>query len=490
MPDEMSAASGSGVAGERCPRSNWIALPRQRLIFMLAGAAVLALGHVVVGLLWARITGTDVSLRPQINLALYVANLFVLGSVLLTHRPLNLPRVAGCTVGYAAVIWLLWSIVCRTPEDALLLALALMVYGSLLGHPWLLGYLYLFLLSQRFMPAYLYPAFLICALLYTTLPPVARAWYYGRERFVPLCHLAGMLLLLALLLPIVYFCTQSSAQDIHARLSEKEVLAALAVSFRTSAAAALIVLLFGVPLAYAMVRRSFPGHALIDTLIDLPIVLPPPIAGITLLFFLGPKAPLGEFLDQRLGLRFMDSEWAIIAAQMFVASPFLIRASMVAFGAVDVRYEHVARTLGATTTSAFFRVTLPMSVRGILIGLVLTWFRAMAEFGSLRILASRPRTIPILTYERFVALGQSGSHSVAVLVLLLSVGVIVGMWVIRVMPSLLGRAIGASDADRGQSSTLSAQTEGRPLLRDRGCPRRCSDQGKPLLPGGTADASR
>ncbi len=477
MPDEMTAASGSDVAGGGRPRSNWIVLPRQRIVFMLAGTAILALGHVVIGLLWARITRTDVSLSPQINLALYVANLFVLGTVLLTSRRLNPPRAAGYAIGYAAVVWLLWSIVCRTPEDALLLALAIMVYGGLLGHPWLLGYLYLFLLSQRFMPAYLYPAFLISSLFYTTLPPVARAWYYGRERFVPLCHLAGMMLLLVLLLPIVYFCTQSSAQDIHARLSEKEVLAALAVSFRTSAAAALIVLLFGVPLAYAMVRRSFPGHALIDTLIDLPIVLPPPIAGITLLFFLGPKAPFGEFLEQRLGVQFMDSEWAIIAAQMFVGSPFLIRASMVAFGAVDVRYEHVARTLGASTTSAFFRVTLPMSVRGILIGVVLTWFRAMAEFGSLRILANRPKTIPILTYERFVEEGQAGSHSVAVLVLLLSMGVIVGMWIIRIMPRLLGRAIGASDADRGQ----------RPFARtaadvDRGQ--------RPLLPVGDVDASR
>ena len=173
MPDETSASSGSGVADEGCPRSNWIALPRQRIVLMLTGAVILVLAHVVIGLLWAWITGTDVSLKPQINLALYVANLFVLATILLTHRPLNLPRVAAYAVGYAVVVWLLWSIVCRTPEDALLLALSLMVYGSLLGHPWLLGYLYLFLLSQRFMPAYLYPAFLISSLFYTTLPPVA-----------------------------------------------------------------------------------------------------------------------------------------------------------------------------------------------------------------------------------------------------------------------------------------------------------------------------
>lgn len=452
MSGERSAPAAPAVIGGGCSPPRWVALPRQRIVLMLVGAVVLASAHLAIGFAWGGIASSfgqpAISLKPQINLALLVANLVVLGAVVLSHRSLNWRRATAYAVGYAVIVWLLWPLMRVMPENALLLVLSLVIYAGLLGHPWLVGYLYLFLLSQRFMPAYLYPAFLLSALFYTTLSPVVRGWYYGRERFVPLCHLAGMMLLLLLLLPIVYFCTQSSAQDIHARLREADVLSALAVSLRTSAIASAVVMLFGVPLAYAMVRRSFPGHALIDTLIDLPIVLPPPIAGITLLFFLGPKAPLGQFLDQRFGLQLFDSDWGIIAAQVFVGSPYLIRASMVAFGAVDVRYEKVARTLGASTTSAFFRVTLPMSVRGILIGTVLTWFRAMSEFGSLRILANRPRTIPILAYERFTEFRQSESQSVAVLVLLLSLGVIVGMWIIRAMPTLLGRAIGAANAAR------------------------------------------
>lgn len=452
MSDERSGPVVPSVVSVGRPRSNWIPLPRQRIISMLVGAAILALVHLLVGSAWARVTGSadqpGGSLRPQVNLALFVANLVVLGSVLLSHRSLNGQRVIAYAVGYAVIVWLLWPLMRIMPENALLLVLSLVAYAGLLGHPWLVGYLYLFLLSQRFMPAYLYSAFLLAALFYTTLPPAVRAWHHGRERFVPLCHLAGMMFLLLLLLPIVYFCTLTSAQDIHARLKEADVLSALAVSLRTSAIAAAVVMLFGVPLAYAMVRRCFPGRALIDSLIDLPIVLPPPIAGITLLFFLGPKTPLGRFLDQHFGLQFFDSEWGIIAAQVFVGSPFLIRASMVAFEAVDVRYEKVARTLGASTVSAFLRVTLPMSVRGILIGTILTWFRAMAEFGSLRVLANRPRTIPVLAYERFIEFRQSESQSVAVLVLLLSLGVIVGMWIIRAMPRLLGRAIGAANAAR------------------------------------------
>ena len=94
------------------------------------------------------------------------------------------------------------------------------------------------------------------------------------------------------------------------------------------------------------------------------------------------------------------------------------------------------------------RITLPLSLRGILIGLILTWFRAMAEFGALNIMAYNPKTIPILTYDRFLNFSESESHSVGVLILLLCLGVIVGMWIIRSMPNILGRTIGASDVVR------------------------------------------
>lgn len=421
------------------------AIVRGLLLVLIAGLA-LAGGHLGLAKAWPSLTG--LMLKPAVNLALYVANLFLVSSLLLGVRPLRPRALAGHAVGYAAMIWLLWPLLRVMDENFLLLVLVILVYGGLVRRPHLLGYLFIYLVCLRFLPAYLYPAFLLVSLLYMTVPPFARAAVQDRERFVPLCHLAGLILLAALLMPIVYFCTQSTPQDIDQRFREPEVIAALGVSLKTSALATLIVLVLGVPLAYAVVRRPFPGRGLIDTLIDLPIVVPAPIAGITLLAFLGPKSPLGEFLDARLGIRFFDSEWGIIAAQVFVASPFLIRASMVAFAAVDVRYENVARTLGASTMSAFLRITLPMSMRGILIGVILTWFRAMAEFGALNIMANRPRTIPILAYERFVEFQQTEAQSVGVMVLLMSLGVVVGMWIIRAMPRILGRSIGASDATR------------------------------------------
>ncbi|UCD30205.1 MAG: ABC transporter permease [Planctomycetota bacterium] len=433
---------------------------RRVMLFILA-AALLTAAHIVLAMAWPRLAQiilsppeptsslpTPVKLNPNINLALYVGNLFLLGSVLLSRRALRFRNLLAYAVGYAVIVWLLWPLIWVMTENLLLLVLAVLVYGSLLHYPHLLGYLYLFLVCQRFLPAYLYPSFILTSLLYTTILPFVRAWRRERQRFIPLCHLAGLILLTVLLIPIVFFCTQSSPQDIHQRLEEAEVLSALGISLKTSALATLMVLLLGVPFAYAMVRRSFPARGLIDTLIDLPIVIPPPIVGITLLAFLGPKSPLGAFFEQRFGVSFFDSQWGIILAQIFVGSPYLIRASMVAFAAVDVRFENVARTLGASSLSAFIRITLPMSLRGILIGVILTWFRAMAEFGALRIMANRPRTIPILAYERFIDFRQMESQSVGVLILLMCLCVIVGMWIIRLMPNILGKSIGVSDAAR------------------------------------------
>ncbi|MHC4442407.1 MAG: ABC transporter permease [Planctomycetota bacterium] len=417
---------------------------RQVIVLLLLGAVLLAAAHVALAFIWP---GPE-KLNSNINIALYVGNLFVLGCVLLGWRRLGVRNVVAYVIGYAAIVWLLWPLIWVMTENLLLLVLAVLVYGSLLRYPYWLGYLYLFLVCQRFLPAYLYPSFLLTSLLYTTLLPFIRSWRRQGQRFIPLCHLAGLILLTVLLIPIMFFCTQSSAQDIHQRLQEADVLSALTTSLKTSAAATLIVLLLGVPFAYAMVRKSFPARGLIDTLIDLPIVVPPPIVGITLLAFLGPKSPLGVFFEETLGISFFDSQWGIVIAQIFVGSPYLIRASMVSFAAVDVRFENVACTLGASNFSSFMRITLPMSLRGILIGVILTWFRAMAEFGALRIMANRPRTIPILAYERFIEFRQIESQSVGVLILLLCLCVIVGMWIIRLMPNILGKSIGVSDAAR------------------------------------------
>jgi len=410
------------------------------------GVLALAAIHAALAAVWPFLT--DERLGITLNLSWFVANLF-LGAVLVLRQPPATARTwAFTTAGYAAIVLLLWPLIRVLDENLLLLVLAIMVYGGLLRHPFLLGYLFLFLLAQRFVPAYLYASFFLAALLYTTLPPFVRAWREQGQWFLPLCHLAGLTLLAGLLLPVAFYCLQGSPQDLHRDLRDPEVVSALTVSLRTSALATLAVLLLGVPLAYALVRMPFPGRPLIDTLIDLPIVVPPPIAGITLLAFTGPRSPLGAWLDAHCGVRLFDSEGGIILAQAFVSSPFLIRAAMIAFGAVDVRYENVARTLGARPFSAFVRVTLPLALPGILIGTLLTWFRAIAEFGALRIVANRPITMPILAWERFDSYGQAEAHSIGILVLVMCLTVIAGMWIVRAIPSVVRRSVGAIDAAR------------------------------------------
>jgi molybdate/tungstate transport system permease protein len=403
----------------------------------------LFIAHVTVAWAWPILTGT--AGNPVLHLAWFVADFFAASSILLILPSLRPVQLAAYAAGYAIMVWLLWPLISLMQENLLILVITTMLYGGLARHPRLLGYLYIFLIAQRFLPAYLYPVFLLGALLYTTIPPFIALWRQY-DRLLPLFHAAGLLFLMALLLPVIMYVSQSSPQSLRQRLTEPEVISALIVSLRTSLSTTLIVLLLGVPLAYVMVRTRFPGRRLLDTLIDLPIVIPPPIAGLTLLAFVGPKSPLGEFLDARGGVQFFDRQPGIVLAQLFVSSPFLIRASMVAFSGVDLRIENVARTLGASSFSVFVRVTLPLAWRGILIGVILTWFRAMAEFGSLKIMANRPMTMPILAYERFIEYGQTEARSIGALILVMCLSVAAGMWFLRALPGAVREQTGAADA--------------------------------------------
>jgi len=293
---------------------------RQAVLRMSCASAVLAVAHYCLAQTWPSLADT----RPNstIHLGWFVADLFVAGSILLTRGSLRSWSMAFYALGYAIILWLLWPLIKVMEENLLLLVLTLMVYGGLARRPVLVGYLFLFLISQRFLPAYLYTSFLLMSLLYATLPPFLRL-LRRRQVFLPLSHFGGLVLLTALLLPILFYCTQTSPQNLRQRLDEAEVTGALWTSLTCSVMATSLVLVLGVPLAYSMVRISFPGRGLINALIDLPIVVPPPIAGIVLLEFLGPKSPLGQFLESQFGVRLFDSQWGIVAAQAFVGSPYL-----------------------------------------------------------------------------------------------------------------------------------------------------------------------
>ena len=162
-------------------------------------------------------------------------------------------------------------------------------------------------------------------------------------------------------------------------LSSREVLFAIKLSLITSTATSMLSVLVGLPAAYALSRHRFPGKALIDTLIDLPVVLPPIAAGVALLAFF--KSAPGGLIEHFTGdLAFTPQ--GIVLAQFTVVSALGVRVLKSAFDSLDPRYERVARTLGFSQWQAFRKIVLPLSSRAIIAAAVMTWARAMGEFGA------------------------------------------------------------------------------------------------------------
>lgn len=191
-----------------------------------------------------------------------------------------------------------------------------------------------------------------------------------------------------------------SPNDIWQALSSSETRFALRLSMLTSSAALLLSLALGVPSGYVLARSSFPGQALIDTLLDLPLVMTPLVAGVGLLILFG-QDWLGGSLST-LGLRLIFTPAGAIAAQTFIAAPIVVRSSRAAFEGVNRRYELAAQTLGLGAPSIFLRITLPLARQGILTGAVLAWARALGEFGATLMIAGASRfktaTLPVSVY--------------------------------------------------------------------------------------------
>jgi molybdate transport system permease protein len=163
---------------------------------------------------------------------------------------------------------------------------------------------------------------------------------------------------------------------------------AVAFTLWTSLLATLLAAVAAVPCGFILSRYNFPGLVLIDTLVDIPIVLPPLVSGLALLILFGPI--LGNALVH-LGLGVVFSARGVVVAQWFIATPFAIKTFKQAFDAIDPRLENVARTLGYSPAEVFLRVTMPLAKGGILGGLTMAWSRALGEFGATAMLAGITR---------------------------------------------------------------------------------------------------
>ncbi len=204
------------------------------------------------------------------------------------------------------------------------------------------------------------------------------------------------------------------------------VTEAVRLSIATSLAATVVSLVVGVPLAWVLARVDFPGRTIVRSLVLLPLVLPPVVGGAALLFALGRRGLIGEPLNRATGLVLPFSTWGVVIAATFVAMPFLVITVEGALRNLDLRYEGAAATLGAGRWSIMWRVTLPMIGPSLLSGIVLTWARALGEFGATITFAGnlqgRTQTLPLAV---FVALESDRDTAVSLSLLMVAVSVVV-----------------------------------------------------------------
>jgi molybdate transport system permease protein len=207
-----------------------------------------------------------------------------------------------------------------------------------------------------------------------------------------------------LLLPVVAIFARVSPGKLVAQLSHPVVTDALVLSLKTSAIAQALVVLLGTPAAYLLATRRFPGRSLAVVFVELPLVLPPAVAGIGLIAAFGRLGLLGGTLDAfdvRLGL----TQAAVVIAVAYVSSPFYVRQAIAAFEAVDPNLVGASRTLGAGRTRTFFRIILPLARRGLAAGEALSFARGLGEFGATIMFAGSlqgaTQTLPLAIYNEF-----------------------------------------------------------------------------------------
>lgn len=225
-----------------------------------------------------------------------------------------------------------------------------------------------------------------------------------RVRSNPLLIVAAAPMLLFLLAPVVALLLQVVPGRLAANLVSPQVSQAILLSVATTAAATALTVLAGTPVAYLLARRRLPARGLLDTLIDLPMVLPPAVAGIALLVAFGRQGLIGQYLNL-LGITLPFTPAAVVLAQTFVAAPFYLRAATTGFGAIDRDLEQAAALEQASPLRVFSAVTVPLAAPTLLGGMIMTWARALGEFGATIIFAGnfpgRTQTMPLAIYIGF-----------------------------------------------------------------------------------------
>ncbi len=234
------------------------------------------------------------------------------------------------------------------------------------------------------------------------------------------------LFLIFIAIPLISLFTRVSPEDFITALSSPLARDALWLSVVTATFSTVVVVILGTPLAYVNARFSYRGRDIVDTLTDLPIVLPPTVAGLALLMAFGRNGLLGQYLNI-FDIQIAFTTLAVVIAQIFVASPFYIRQARSSFESVDPNFEAASRTLGATPAQTFFKVTLPLAAGSLLSGIIMTFARALGEFGATLMFAGnfqgKTQTMPLAIYGELQS-DMAVSIALAILLVVFSFGII------------------------------------------------------------------
>ncbi len=231
--------------------------------------------------------------------------------------------------------------------------------------------------------------------------------------------------------PLIGLLQRASWSSLARDLSSHDALVALRLSLETSLGALGISLALGVPLAWVLARHRFPGRSVVRALVTLPMVLPPVVGGIALLYAFGRRGFAGHVLYTLTGWRFVFNTSGAMLAQTFVAMPFLVVTAEAAFRTLDRRAEEAASTLGANPAYRFRRVTLPAVAPALAAGAALTWARALGEFGATITFAGNlpgvTQTTPLLVYLDIESGNETTAIALSLVLLAVSLAVLVGL---------------------------------------------------------------
>ena len=226
----------------------------------------------------------------------------------------------------------------------------------------------------------------------------------SRIREVALKAGLALMLMLAMAfiaLPVVALFLKSPLDTTLRSLHDPVVIDALKLSLMTSTITTITVVIMGTPIAYVSARFQYFGKELADSLIDLPVIMPPAVAGIALLMAFGRMGIVGHYLNG-MGISIAFTTLAVIMAQVFVSSPFYIRQARTSFEDVDLAFENAARTLGASRVHTFFHVIIPIAMNGLISGAIMAFARSLGEFGATIMFAGnfqgRTQTMPLAIY--------------------------------------------------------------------------------------------